>query len=221
MSESSDALVSGSIPLDAPTCYDTFEAKYMTSYLEDYVENHVYDRTSLLSRIFFGRRVHKIDKTGGIWKFDTEGSGGLQRLFQATKFVIATGNTSTPNMPSLPNQEEFMGKILHHRDFANASQSVLGAPSCKYVTVIGGGKSATDMVYEAVKKGKTVSWIIRKDGEGPTLYFPAATKNPRCKNSVEAIVTRLRTLTSASLFVPNLWLASLFHRSSFGRNYLN
>ena len=81
MSGFPDALVSGSIPLDAPTYYDTFETKYMTSYLEDYVGKHVYDGTSLLSRILFGRRVHKIDKTGGIWKTDTEGSGGSQRLF--------------------------------------------------------------------------------------------------------------------------------------------
>lgn len=207
------------VPSDASLYYDRFEAKYITQYLEDYVDNHVYDGVSLRSRIFFKHRVQRVDKIEGTWMIHTDGSGGPRRVFKSSKLVVATGHTSDPNMPFLPNQKEFMGHIFHHRSFGEASRSVLAALSCKHIAVIGGGKSATDMVYESVKKGKTVSWIIRKSGEGPALFVPAPGKG-RYRNSTESGATRLKACFSPSSFMPNLWLPRLVHQTSIGRNYI-
>lgn len=77
-------------------------------------------------------------------------------MVKSSKIVVATGNTSFPNMPSLPSQKDFAGPILHHKDFGKASQSILNDPKYKHIAVLGGGKSATDMVYESVKRGKVV-----------------------------------------------------------------
>ncbi|KAF4627203.1 hypothetical protein G7Y89_g10950 [Cudoniella acicularis] len=177
------------IPSDAPLFYDTFEAKYVTRYLEDYVDTHIYDGVSLRSRILFTHAVQKVEKI------------------------------EVPNMPSLPNQSEFEGHIFHHKAFGEASRSVLVDPSCNRIAVLGGGKSAVDMVYESVKKGKSVNWVVRKSGEGPALFFPAPRKG-RYKNSIESSATRYKACFSPSSFMPNLWLARLFHRTNYGRKYM-
>ena len=207
------------LPPDAPTYHDTFEAKYVTQYLEDYIDNHVYDGVSLRSRILFGHRVQKVHKTKGTWLIYTEGSGYAQPAITTSKLIIATGNTSIPNMPSLPNQKDFAGPILHHKRLGEASKSLLNAPSYKHIAILGGGKSATDMVYESIKKGKIVSWIIRKGGEGPALFFPAPGSG-RYRNSTEKGATRFKAYLSPSSFMPNPWLPRLIHRSGAGRGYL-
>ena len=73
----------------------------------------------------------------------------------------------------LQHQKNFRGPISHHKRFGQMSKSLLKEAEYKDIVVIGAGKSATDMVYESAKKGKHVNWIIRKDGEGPALFFPA------------------------------------------------
>lgn len=53
------------LPPDAFTYHDTFDAKYVTKYLEDCIDNHVYDGMSLRSRIFFGHRIQRVHKAKG------------------------------------------------------------------------------------------------------------------------------------------------------------
>ncbi|KAM3075820.1 hypothetical protein ACMFMG_007946 [Clarireedia jacksonii] len=215
----SDVPLTSTIPADAPLFYDTFEAKYVTSYLEKYADSHVYNRMSLRSRIMFNHRVVKVEKKGDTWVVYTEGGAG--EVFQTRKLVVAVGHTSAPNMPLLPNQEQFQGYIGHHKAFSEASRIVL--PNSKRVAVLGGGKSAVDMVYECVKKGKEVHWIIRKSGEGPALFFPAPAKDSRYKNSVESSATRYKACFSPSSFMPSGilgWLLRLFHGSRYGVNYM-
>ncbi len=38
--------------------------------------------------------------------------------------------------------------------------------SDKYITVLGGAKSAAHMAYACAKAGKSVSWVIRSSGSG-------------------------------------------------------
>lgn len=207
-------------PPDAPSYYGCIEAKYVNKYFEDYIDSHVYDGSSLRSRFHFGNRVEKVEKTDGMWTVSTWDSHVGQREFRAFKVVIATGLTSLPNIPtSLPRQEEFKGPIRHHKHFGEFSKSLLNTPSCKNVVVLGAGKSATDMVYESVKKGKIVSWIIRKNGEGPALFVPAA-GGGRYENSTEKGTTRLSASFSPSSFMPTLWLARMIHGTNVGRYYL-
>lgn len=215
----SDVPIDSTVPRDAPLFYDTFEAKYVTSYLENYVDSHVYDGTSLRNRILFKQRVTKVEKEGDMWVVNTEGETG--KVFQAPKLVVAVGHTSSPNMPVLRNQEQFQGYIGHHKAFSEATRTILR--DVKRVTVLGGGKSAVDMVYECVKKGKEVHWVIRKSGEGPALFFPAPAKGPRYKNSVESSATRYKACFSPSSFMPSGilgWLLRLFHGSRYGLNYM-
>ena len=207
-------------PRDAPSYYGCIEAKYVNKYFEDYIDNHVYNGRSLRSRIYFGKRVDKIEKKDGMWTVSTSDSETGQWEFRSPRVVIATGLTSTPNLPTaLLHQETFKGPIRHHKDFGEFSKSLLNNRICKNVAVLGGGKSATDMVYESVKKGKNVSWIIRKHGEGPALFFPAP-GGGRYENSTEMGATRLSAAFSPSSFMPTLWLARMIHGTNMGRGYL-
>ncbi|CAG8978239.1 hypothetical protein HYALB_00009136 [Hymenoscyphus albidus] len=207
------------VPSDAPRFYDTFEAKYITQYFEDYADNHIYNGATLRSRILFGHKVQKSEKIDEKWIIHAEDANQSQQCFKSPKLVVATGHTSIPNMPSLPNQEKFGAPILHHRSFGKASQSVLAAPNCNNVTILGGGKSAIDMVYQSIKKGKNVSWVIRNSGEGPALLFPAPATG-RYKNSVESGATRYKQSFSPSSFMPNFCLLRWFHQSQYGMKYM-
>ena len=125
-------------------------------------------------RILFGSRVEKVEKkTDGMWTISTQDSHTGRREFRSSRIVIATGLTSLPNIPTfLLRQKTFGGPICHHKDFGEVSKSLFNTPGCKNVVVLGGGKSATDMVYESVKKGKSVSWIIRKRRRGSSSLLP-------------------------------------------------
>ena len=207
-------------PLDAPSYYGCIEAKYVNKYFEEYIDSHVYNGSSLRSRIFFGKRVEKVEKTDGMWTIITMDSHTGQRNFRSSRVVIAAGLTSLPNLPTfLLDQKNFKGPIRHHKHFGEVSKSLLSTPICKNVVVLGGGKSATDMVYESVKKGKSVSWIIRKHGEGPALFFPAP-GGGRYENSTEKGATRWSASFSPSSFMPALWLARMIHGTNMGREYL-
>ena len=208
------------LPSHAPSFYGCIQAKYVNKYLEDYIDSHIYFGSSLRSRIHFEHRVEKVEKTDDLWVVSARDSHNGRRLFRSSKIVIATGLTSLPNMSTfLLDQEEFKGPICHHKYFAEISNSLLKTTDCKNVAVLGAGKSATDMVYESVKKGKNVSWIIRKNGEGPALFFTAP-GGGRYENSTEKGATRLNSAFSPSSFMPRLWLARLIHRTHMGRDFL-
>jgi hypothetical protein len=88
--------------------------------------------------------------------------------------MVANGNESLPAMPHLPGKENFKGTILHSMDFGQSK--ILHDEDKCHVSVMGAGKSSADMVYEVVRAGKTVSWIIRPSGpsgRGPSFFAPA------------------------------------------------
>ncbi|KAL8636942.1 MAG: hypothetical protein Q9228_005727 [Teloschistes exilis] len=209
------------IPTDAPSFYGCIEAKHVTTYLEDYIDNHIYNGSSLRSRKCFGRNVETVKKVEVYWVVSTQNLHGEWKTFKASKLVVAAGLTSLPRMPFFAHgQNPFKGPIRHHKHFGQISSTgVLSDPRCKHVAVVGAGKFATDMVYESVKKGKHVSWIIRKDGEGPTIFFTAP-GGGRYKNSTEAGATRMSASFSPSSFMQYGLLASLIHRTSFGVHYM-
>lgn len=180
------------IPTDAPSFYGCIEAKHVTSYLEDYFDNHIYNGSPLRSRIRFGRNVEMIKKLEGYWVASTQNHRGEWKTFKAPKLVVAAGLTSLPRMPLFAlGDTPFKGRICHRKHFGDLSSTgYLSDTRCKHVAVVGAGKSATDMVYESVKKGKHVSWIIRQDGEGPALFFTAPGRG-RYENSTEAGATRM------------------------------
>lgn len=199
------------IPKDAPRLHDTFEAKYVTQYLDEYVDSHVYNGRSLRSRIRLNAEVRTVEKIGRGWILQIDGA--VPQNLRCSKLAVASGLTSSPVMPNFPRGHDWKAPILHHRDFGVQSKAILAVSSAyENITILGGGKSAADMVYASVKAGKKVNWIVRKSGEGPGIFMnPAATG--RYRNNAEAGATQKATILNPSGFRPMLEWARTLHQS--------
>jgi dimethylaniline monooxygenase (N-oxide forming) len=117
----------------------------------------------------FGFTVTKIEKQNGRWAVQGECNEAKSTVvYHTPKLMVASGLTSTPNMPIFAKQDCFKGLILHQRDFG---QSSVLSSSDKYITVLEGAKSAADMAYAYAKAGKSVSWVIRSSGSGLAAFL--------------------------------------------------
>lgn len=140
------------------------------------------------------------------------------RTFVTPKVMIATGVTSEPNMPHLPGKEAFGVPIIHSEGFGQSA--VLTSPDIQNVVVVGGGKSAADMVYACAKSGKSVSWIIRKSGTGPAAFIDIKGRGSGLlayKNAAEIGCTRIMTSLGPSAFTEPTWKSAFPHRNKIGR----
>ncbi|KUJ08232.1 flavin-binding monooxygenase-like protein-like protein [Mollisia scopiformis] len=192
---------------------DCFKARYTTEYLEKYVDEKMHEGRSLRDRVRFGVQVKGIEKVDGRWRVSCV-RREEEVVFWAEKLMLANGENSLPNIPSFAGREGFQGKIIHSQDFG--SSNILSAPEVQHVAVLGAGKSAADMVYEAVQQGKTVSWIISKNGTGPGFFAPIDTKSPY-RNVVEAAQTRVMSTLQPSITGPENWWTGFLHRTWVGR----
>ena len=197
---------------------DLFRAKYTTKYLEDYVDTMRHRGLSLRDRILFNTEVRAITKVDGKWQVaavDTQNQS--PRTLVASKLMIANGQASTPNMPTFPGQERFRGGIVHSIDFA--SSSVIEDQAVQHVAIVGAGKSAADMVYESLKAGKTVHWIIRKSGTGglgAAAFAPIDLPTPY-RNGVEASQGRIMASLQPCFLIPNRsWWTWFLHSTNLG-----
>lgn len=207
MAEFSDA------PLEVPqehTIHGFFPGRYVTEYLEEYLDAHIFGEKTLRDRVLLRHRVISVEKNAGKWEVVCESS---EQIFRAKKLIIASGLTSKPNMPMLPNRTSFSGAILHQKDFGQSS--LLTDPQVMNVVVLGGGKSAADMVYACAKAGKSVSWVVRKCGCGAAGHARAAGPGPY-KNSVSSFSTRFSSSFSPSIFAPWSTWSWLLHRTRAG-----
>jgi len=196
--------------------FDFFPAKYVTKYLEDYVDSHIYAGKSLRERIRFNAAVQSVwqNRDTGLWI----ASADKLSVLSTSKLMICAGLTSIPNMPSLPGQDSFTGKIMHHRDFG--SSSILVDPEVKHIAVLGGARSAADLAYAAATAGKQVSWIIRLCGGGAGGLLPAKGTGPY-KNTNEVLCTRLAATLNPSMWAPQNWIARVLHQSRIGRGLVD
>ncbi len=152
-------------PPEEDTFYDFFKAKYTTQYLEEYVDDHSFAVQSLRERIKFGFNVERIRKIDGEWVVSGKCKAEKSEIYRTPELIVASGLTSTPKPPNLPYRERSEGLVMHQEDLGQSA--ILSSSEIQHVTVLGGSKSAADMVYVAVKAGKSVSWIIRTPGTGP------------------------------------------------------
>lgn len=199
-------------PPEEDIYYEFFKAKHTTQYLEDYVDGHVFAGQTLRERIQFGARVDKITKVDGKWVISVTGN-----TFYTVKLMVASGLTSEQAMPNLPSREKFKGPIIHQENFGRSG--ILSSADTKHITVLGGAKSAADMVYASVKAGKSVSWIVRKTGTGPGFFLSAKGKGPY-KNAFELGSIRVASTLSPSFLTPETWWTRILHESNFGRKVL-
>lgn len=203
------------VPPGAPTAYDMYEAKYVTNYLESYLDTHVYNGQSLRDRICFGQDVQAIEKNHDTWIITARDPNDVSTTIRCHALGIASGLTSLPKIPTLPGQERFTKPVLHHRDFARISPRILADPGCTNVTVLGGGKSAADMVYVSVKSGKKVIWVIPQKGKGPAKFMDPSANEPY-KSAVEAGITRGATAMNPSCFAEMPLWARILHWTPLG-----
>ena len=209
------------LPEDAPRLYDTFPARYVSQYLEDYVRDHVYADRPLLDRIWLKTEVASVKKIEGGWEVSLIGS--MAYSIRCSKLAVASGLTSQANLPDFPHHPDWSSPILHHRNFGIHSQTLLSATSSyKHITVLGGGKSAADMVYAAVNTNPNlqINWIVRKKGEGPG-YFLHAAPNGRYRNAAEPMLSRNATQMNPSGFRTMLPEFQSLHREESGRVTVN
>ena len=175
----------------------------------------MYNGKSLRDRMVFGFTVLKAERTQEGWRISGRHRHGGEASFQSSKLIVANGLANIPFIPAFPDKEKFLGPIVHSKDFAQ--WSALDSPDVKNVVVLGGAKSAADMVWASVQAGKSVSWIIRESGQGPAR-FTSAKAVAGYRNTAEAAATRLFTSLSPSCFSPSTWWSWFLHGTRIGNS---
>lgn len=105
----------------------------------------------------------------GGWELQISSNKSLQ-MSRAKRVILATGLTSTPNMPKLEGEAHFQAPIFHTKDFYPQSHTLNTA---KDVVILGGSKSAYDVVWAFSQAGaQTINMVIRPDGNGPVWMSP-------------------------------------------------
>ena len=193
--------------------YEFFKPKHTSNYVEKYVHHHRFGHQSLPDRIRSGFKVNTIKKSGHVWILT-----GDTAVFRASKIIVASCLTSTPSMPELPGLDHFEAPVIHQE--SDGQSSVLSSVEFQNVTVVGGSKSAADMVYASVKAGKSVSWIIRASGTGPAFFVPPNGKGPY-KNAFQIGSTRIVSTLSPSIFNPDTWWTRFVNGTNLGREIVH
>ncbi|KAI1848450.1 hypothetical protein JX265_008768 [Neoarthrinium moseri] len=136
----------------------------LNRYLTDYARHFgVHDK------IQFNSQVDLIASTpSGGWKLGITSPEGHKEI-ETAKLILATGLTSTPNMPQYKGAENFEAPLYHAKEFCDRADTINGI---KNAVVVGGAKSAFDVAYACVESGSTVDLIIRPDGHGPVWIAP-------------------------------------------------
>jgi dimethylaniline monooxygenase (N-oxide forming) len=169
------------------------ESKYVSEYMENYLDKHVYEGVSLRARFRFNTLVTKVEKSSdSLWHVHITQADQETEL-TTRKIIVATGTTSIPNIPYLKNRSAFKGRVLHSIDFGREYASLTSPTTpVSSIVVIGGGKSSADMIYQLAKAEKytQIIWLFRKSGKGPTAFIKPDPL-PGFKTFPEAATTRL------------------------------
>lgn len=127
------------------------------------------------------------------------------------KLIYATGPTSSPVVPSWP-QEGFNKPIIHSQTMGGHLSNI--EKTCKRTTVVGGAKSAFDTVYMLVKAGQRVDWIMRESPSGP-LSISAPTFLGLW-STVDHVSTRMAAAFSPSIMNTSGFWYRFLQRTSAG-----
>jgi dimethylaniline monooxygenase (N-oxide forming) len=181
----------------------------VSDYLDPFSQSKKFGGKTVKERIRFSSKATQISKEGSEWKIEvTNGT-----LYTCQKLMMATGLTSTPDIPSLLCHGKCKPLIIHSKYLAKKSQ-FFPSPQIKNVVVLGGSKSAFDAVYMLSQAGKSVSWIIRTMGHGPANMVPPDV--PFLRNSHEPQSMKIIGKMSPSIFEPVDGWVRFFHQSTIG-----
>ncbi|EME41251.1 hypothetical protein DOTSEDRAFT_135784, partial [Dothistroma septosporum NZE10] len=206
-------------PRDEDIRYGLFNARYVHEYLESYLDDHVYGDQSLRDRVRCGLQVTSVSKIDGLWHVRGQPTNprGTDRIFTAPKVIIASGNTSIPNVPDFPNHG-FQGQTIHIKDYGKHASKLMSS-SPKSIAVLGAGKSAADLAFTAAQSGHIVSWIVRKSGHGPGLFAVPQKLGPY-QNPTDVMLSRLGGTLSPSHLQPYTWWMWFLHTTWLGQMLL-
>lgn len=152
-------------------------------YLTDFAKKYgVFERTRFNTRL---DSVSPMGDDGWLLEVSTETE---TQAIQSKKLILATGLTSTPNIPKYTGQENFEAPIFHAKDFHNQRETL---QTSKNAVVIGGAKSAYDVAWAYCDAGVQVDLIIRPNGNGPVWisqpYVTPFKKQLECLLHVRAL----------------------------------
>ncbi|ESZ91541.1 hypothetical protein SBOR_8075 [Sclerotinia borealis F-4128] len=130
------------------------------------IDEHIRLNTKVLSAV-------PERKTGGAsrWILEVQEKGKGKETLECDKLIVASGPSSDPKMPDL-DTSRFRGPFFHSL-YLGARHAELTADNIKHVTVVGGNKSAAEVVNLCASAGKKVTWLIREGGAGPGMLIQA------------------------------------------------
>lgn len=143
-----------------------------SSQLFHYLKSYVSDK-DLTRHFYFSHQVtsldYHVDKKSIILEVIDSQNQCIQKNYD---YVIYTNVFANKHLPSFPQSECFSGKIIHSFD---ASSDLLNQYMLqnKRITVLGGSKTATDLILYFAKQGYQVNWLYRE----PYWFFKYINKS--------------------------------------------
>ncbi|KAF5672052.1 fad-containing protein [Fusarium heterosporum] len=132
-------------------------------YLTDFAKSF-----GFYDRIQFHTAVDLVERNGDAgWRLTVKSPTG-SRFVTTQRLVLATGLTSTPNMPAYKNADKFGLPLFHAKDFCAEAPNL----KVRKAIVVGGAKSAFDVAYALVHDGAEVDLLVRPTGNGPVWIAP-------------------------------------------------
>ncbi|KAI6781161.1 Flavin monooxygenase-like protein [Emericellopsis cladophorae] len=123
----------------------------------------------LFDKVQFHTKVNVVEPTDDeAWSISISAPKGT-KTYRAAKIILATGLTSTPNMPEYKGADTFDAPLFHAKDFCARADELKGAQN---TVVVGGAKSAYDVAYAMAMDGSTVHLVVRDNGHGPVWITP-------------------------------------------------
>lgn len=169
---------------------DHISGAVLNRYLTDFSKHY-----GIYERLQFESTVGLVESTESGWTL-TVTTPEAQRKVHTAKLILATGLTSTPNIPQYKDGDKFNRPFFHAKDFCRRADEVKDA---KNVVVVGGAKSAYDVAYAMVESGATVDLIIRPDSTGPVWIAP------RHVTPIEHRIDTILNIRALSWFSPCPW----------------
>ncbi|HEY2560132.1 MAG TPA: NAD(P)/FAD-dependent oxidoreductase [Caldimonas sp.] len=117
----------------------------VVDYLDAYAE-----RSGVEPR--FGEEATTIARDGEGWRTATR-SG---QAYRSNVVVIATGANNQPNVPRIDGEDAFAGKILHSRDYRNATPF-----AGQRVLVVGMGNTGAEIALDLAEHGVAATLSVR------------------------------------------------------------
>lgn len=148
------------------------------------------DKFGLREDIRVNTRVLAADWDDASERWTVKTSAGDE--YRARYCIMATGNLSVPNLPTIAGLDEFTGEVYHTGDWPHESVDFRG----KRVAVIGTGSSGTQLIPIVGQEAASLSVFVRT----PNFSVPAnnGPLDPECVAEVKRNYRARRELTRST-----------------------